>query len=141
MNILTEKFKKRNGYLEADIDAVDRETAAAARDYKKKVAGSFMSITPGEIDLRVKGETLFTSLKIDGELAVIFYEEGNTVAINSGGTVRMGLPPLDETCEALKNAGISEKEIDKWEYDYLKSLDEGVQLNFFPQFYAIGTKP
>jgi len=43
--------------------------------------------------------------------------------------------------KTLKNAGLSEKEIDNWEYDYLKSLDEGVQLNFFPQFYAIGKKP
>jgi hypothetical protein len=42
--------------------------------------------------------------------------------------------------KALTNAGLSEKEIDKWEYEYLKSLDEGVQLNFFPQFYAIGIK-
>ena len=42
--------------------------------------------------------------------------------------------------KALKDAGVSEKEIDKWEYEYLKSLDEGVQLNFFPQFYAIGRK-
>ena len=43
--------------------------------------------------------------------------------------------------KALKEAGLSQREIDKWEYDYLKSLDEGVQLNFFPQFYAIGKKP
>jgi len=43
--------------------------------------------------------------------------------------------------KALKNSGLSEKEVDKWEYDYLKSLDEGIQLNFFPQFYAIGRKP
>jgi ubiquinone/menaquinone biosynthesis C-methylase UbiE len=43
--------------------------------------------------------------------------------------------------KALKDAGLSQKEIDQWEYDYLKSLDEGVQLNFFPQFYAIGRKP
>jgi len=43
--------------------------------------------------------------------------------------------------KALKEAGLTQKEIDKWEYDYLKSLDEGVQLNFFPQFYAIGVKP
>ncbi len=41
----------------------------------------------------------------------------------------------------LKEAGLTEKEIDAWEYEFLKSLDEGVQLNFFPQFYAIGTKP
>jgi len=43
--------------------------------------------------------------------------------------------------KVMKDAGLSEKEIDEWEYEYLKSLDEGVQLNFFPQFYAIGTKP
>jgi ubiquinone/menaquinone biosynthesis C-methylase UbiE len=43
--------------------------------------------------------------------------------------------------KALKDAGLTQKEIDRWEYDYLRSLDEGVQLNFFPQFYAIGTKP
>lgn len=42
--------------------------------------------------------------------------------------------------KALKNAGLSEKDIDTWEFNYLKSLDEGVQLNFFPQFYAIGKK-
>ena len=43
--------------------------------------------------------------------------------------------------KALKDAGLTGKEIDTWEYNYLKSLDEGVQLNFFPQFYAIGIKP
>lgn len=43
--------------------------------------------------------------------------------------------------KALKDAGLEQKEIDKWEYDYLKSIDEGLQLNFFPQFYAIGVKP
>lgn len=42
--------------------------------------------------------------------------------------------------KTLKDAGLSNKEIDNWEYEYLKSLDEGIQLNFFPQFYAIGIK-
>ncbi|MBS3777923.1 MAG: ubiquinone/menaquinone biosynthesis protein, partial [Candidatus Thermoplasmatota archaeon] len=43
--------------------------------------------------------------------------------------------------KALENAGLSQKEIDEWEFLYLQSLDEGIQLNFFPQFYAIGKKP
>lgn len=43
--------------------------------------------------------------------------------------------------KALGDAGLTEEEIDRWEYEYLKSLDEGIQLNFFPQFYAIGRKP
>lgn len=42
--------------------------------------------------------------------------------------------------KALRDSGLNQNEIDKWEFDYLKSLDEGVQLNFFPQFYAIGQK-
>ena len=43
--------------------------------------------------------------------------------------------------KALENAGLNQKEIDEWEFSYLQSLDQGVQLNFFPQFYAIGKKP
>jgi len=43
--------------------------------------------------------------------------------------------------KVLADAGLSAKEIDLWEYEYLRSLDEGIQLNFFPQFYAIGIKP
>jgi SAM-dependent methyltransferase len=42
--------------------------------------------------------------------------------------------------KTMIDAGLSEKEIDNWEYEYLKSLDDGIQLNFFPQFYAIGIK-
>ncbi|MDG6228976.1 MAG: methyltransferase domain-containing protein [Candidatus Thermoplasmatota archaeon] len=42
---------------------------------------------------------------------------------------------------ALKHAGLTQKEIDEWEFSFLRSLDEGIQLNFFPQFYAIGAKP
>jgi len=42
--------------------------------------------------------------------------------------------------KALKNAGLTQNDIDDWEYHYLKSLEEGTQLNFFPQFYAIGKK-
>jgi len=41
---------------------------------------------------------------------------------------------------ALRQADISQQDIDNWEYAYLRSLDEGIQLNFFPQFYAIGKK-
>ncbi|MDD5778367.1 MAG: methyltransferase domain-containing protein [Candidatus Thermoplasmatota archaeon] len=40
----------------------------------------------------------------------------------------------------LRRAGLSDREIRTWEQEYLTSLDQGVQVNFFPQFYAIGTK-
>ena len=40
----------------------------------------------------------------------------------------------------LKREGLSVREIEKWEEYYLKSIEEGIEFNFFPQFYAIGTK-
>ncbi len=40
----------------------------------------------------------------------------------------------------LRRAGMNDNEIKEWESEYLKSLDMGIQLNFFPQFYAIGSK-
>ena len=43
--------------------------------------------------------------------------------------------------KVLKREGLDEEEIKKWEEQHLKALDEGIQFNFFPQFYAIGIKP
>ncbi len=107
MIIDKEKFNDRNGYLESRGEGLDPETAKSAVEYKRKVAGRFSSITPEEIDYRLKGENLFVSRKLDGELAVVFYEKGTAVAINSGGTQRIGLPPVEEAAKALKTAGIT----------------------------------
>ena len=40
----------------------------------------------------------------------------------------------------LRREGLSEDEIKEWEKHYLKSIEEGIEFNFFPQFYAIGIK-
>ena len=40
----------------------------------------------------------------------------------------------------LRKEGLSEEEIKKWEEHHLKSIEEGIEFNFFPQFYAIGVK-
>jgi SAM-dependent methyltransferase len=42
--------------------------------------------------------------------------------------------------QALKDNGLSLKEINNWEKRYLRALDEGIAMEFFPQFYAIGKK-
>ena len=42
--------------------------------------------------------------------------------------------------KVLRKEGLGDEEIKKWEKHYLKSLEEGIQFNFFPQFYAIGIK-
>ncbi len=41
---------------------------------------------------------------------------------------------------ALQNSGLSTDEIKKWEREFLRSIEDNVQFDFFPQFYAIGQK-
>ncbi|KAA0011014.1 MAG: methyltransferase domain-containing protein [Thermoplasmata archaeon] len=40
----------------------------------------------------------------------------------------------------LKREGLNDEKIKEWEEHYLKSIEEEIQFNFFPQFYAIGIK-
>lgn len=41
---------------------------------------------------------------------------------------------------ALLQNGVAEARIDAWEQEYVESLRAGVQFNFLPLFYAVGTK-
>lgn len=41
---------------------------------------------------------------------------------------------------ALADAGLKPAQVDAWEQEYVASLREGVQLNYLPLFYALGTK-
>lgn len=41
---------------------------------------------------------------------------------------------------ALQDAGLTRERLDAWERDYLESLRQGIQLNYLPLFFALGTK-
>lgn len=43
--------------------------------------------------------------------------------------------------KALLQSGLTEAQVGKWEREYVESLRAGVQFNFLPVFYAIGTRP
>ncbi|HEY9062001.1 MAG TPA: hypothetical protein VIO64_16075 [Pseudobacteroides sp.] len=101
------KLKKSKGYFEGSINAVDEITAKVAADYKKNVCKNFIAINPEQIDSRVAGEEFYITRKYDGEMSVIFYTGQDTFIVNTGGTLRFGLPCTEEAGRILKNAGIS----------------------------------
>jgi SAM-dependent methyltransferase len=43
-------------------------------------------------------------------------------------------------CSVLKKSGLAKDDIKKWEQEFLTSIKDNVQFDFFPQFYAIGEK-
>jgi len=50
------------------------------------------------------------------------------------------LSSREEYRQTLRDNGLSKEEIRSWEREYQKALDEGIAMEFFPQFYAIGRK-
>lgn len=99
-------------------------------------AGKAIQDKGGDPHIGRKLRSLFVKAKLNTEVGI-----GNNRIWSCEEDKSYYLHARDFYVKALQHAGLTEKEIDEWEFSYLKSLDEGIQLNFFPQFYAIGKKP
>ncbi|MDP4182236.1 MAG: hypothetical protein Q8942_14250 [Bacillota bacterium] len=101
------KLSRNKGYFDGSINALDEVTAKVASDYKKNVCKNFIAVNPEQIDSRVAGEEFYITRKYDGEMSVIFYNGADTFIVNTGGTLRLGLPCTEEAGRLLKRAGIT----------------------------------
>jgi ubiquinone/menaquinone biosynthesis C-methylase UbiE len=99
-------------------------------------AGEAINKKGGDPHIGRKLRALFVSAGLETKVGI-----GNSRIWSCEEDKQYYLHSRDFYIKVLRGAGLSEKEIDRWEYEYLKSLDDGIQLNFFPQFYAIGIKP
>lgn len=74
----------------------------------RRLAGRMQSLDGKKDDVRTRlpmGEYL-VSRKYDGEFTVLYFRDGHACTLNPGGTVRVGLPLLDEAAQALRRAGV-----------------------------------
>jgi SAM-dependent methyltransferase len=99
-------------------------------------AGEAIRRKGGDPHIGRKLRSLFVTAGLDTTIGI-----GNNRIWSCEEDKQYYLHSRDFYIKVLQEAGLSEKEIDQWEYDFLRSVDEGIQLNFFPQFYAIGIKP
>ena len=98
-------------------------------------AGKAIADKGGDPHIGRKLRSIFVNAGLDTEVGI-----GNNRIWSCEDDKTYYFHARDFYVHTLKNAGLTQKEIDNWEYSYLASLDDGVQLNFFPQFYAIGKK-
>lgn len=105
MKIDSSKLKQDRGYLLGGIEAVDEQTRDVAKEYKKNIAKSFLSINPRQIDDKLMGKEFYLTRKYDGEFNVLLFDGENSYLMNPGGKVRAGLPFLEEATRLLKAAG------------------------------------
>lgn len=78
------------------------------QDYRRQAAGRIYPLSQEDIRKKVSNAEYYVSRKIDGEFAVLVYREGDVFTLNPGGTVRVGLPFLQEAADLLKANGITE---------------------------------
>ena len=84
----------------------DTRYLAAAQDYRRAAGSRMMPLGKEDIAAKIPTADYFVSRKIDGEFTVLVFTEGEAFSINPGGTVRVGLPWLDEASKTLGKAGI-----------------------------------
>jgi hypothetical protein len=87
-----DKLTKNNaGFFEGSPESAASGAAQKAVDYKKSVIKSYISIPPDQISTRISGDAYVTR-KYDGELNIIFFDEGECALINRSGHVKTELP-------------------------------------------------
>lgn len=78
-----------------------------AIDYKKNIAGRFVLLEGSDIKQRLGGNEFQVTRKIDGQMQLAFFIDGETFLINSGGKHRyQDLKCINIFNESLKKAGI-----------------------------------
>ena len=82
-----------------------KEYTDIAKNYKRKVAGSFMLVDGDKLIDKVAGEDIVVTKKLDGALQVLFYEEGGVFAVSTNGIVRRELPCIKEFAELSAKSG------------------------------------
>ena len=78
-----------------------------AQDYKRKVAGSYVSINYDDVDSKITGDKVYVSTKIDGVFNILHFDGEKSVLINGNGKVKDNLSILSFITKNLKSKNIS----------------------------------
>ena len=74
--------------------------------YRRSLGNRMIALDRHAAKTKIPSGEFFTSRKIDGEFNVLVFDGGEALLVNPGGTVRAGLPLLEEAAAALKKAGL-----------------------------------
>ncbi len=101
------KFKCKFDYcIGTAANLSDPSFKAKALDYKRRLSGAMKAIAGADIGRIGGGKGYFASRKYDGEFALLVFDGENMISLHPSGTVRSGLPCLDEGAQLLKKAKV-----------------------------------
>ncbi len=100
------------GYGVASAGALKNPTLLPqVQHYKRQIASRMFPLGKEDIARKVPDAEYLVSRKINGEFTALVYEDGDGLAVNPGGTVRIGMPWQGEAVKLLKSAGIKQSVI------------------------------
>jgi len=87
-----------------------KELIAKAKEQKRKLSNSLVSICGIDIDTKVFGETFHVTRKVDGEFNILKFDGKKSVFVNSSGNIKDDLKILKEIDDLLKSKKIKSLE-------------------------------
>ena len=103
------KFSCKFDYCIGKVaDLADPTLHGKAQDYKRRVSGTTRAVSSEDAFRIPKARGYFVSKKYDGEFALLFFDGKTLLSVNPGGTVRLGLPCLEEAETLLKKAKVKD---------------------------------
>lgn len=86
----------------------DGQLLGRVQDYRRGAASRLYPLEGNEIIQKIPASEFHVSRKLDGEFTVLVFKQGEAFTLNPGGTVRVGLPFLDEAAKLLSQGGVKE---------------------------------
>ena len=86
----------------------DQLLLGRTQDYRRAAASRLYPLEGSAIGEKIPSADFHVSRKIDGEFTVLVFRQGEAFTLNPGGTVRVGLPVLEEASRLLSKAGVKE---------------------------------
>lgn len=87
---------------------LDNTLLPRAQEYRRMASARMQPLDRDGIAHKIPAGEYHVSRKVDGEFTVLAYRDGLAFSINPGGTVRIGLPCLEEAAKHLSQAGVKE---------------------------------
>ena len=78
------------------------------QDYRRLAGLRMYPLAKDDIRRKLPTAEYHVSRKIDGEFTVLVYRDGQALTINPGGSVRVGMPWLDEAVALFEKANVTE---------------------------------
>ena len=79
-----------------------------AQNYRRTASARMIALDKEGMERRMPRQSYHVSRKIDGEFTMLIVDGGEVASVNPGGTVRVGLPFMEEALALLQAAGHDE---------------------------------